>query len=620
MAIIKCPECGNDISDKAATCPHCGVDVQEELIRIDYKQNIELNSESNNFNNTTTSDTDEENDEKNSRLINIENLLSAKIVLICFSLIVCFIIVSTVIEKHNQRYIDYTYQYSEASSDTGLREDKSTEKTDNISASEERLDDSLNNSESEFDPVSYQEDNNLSRSRGQLYNVGESAIVGPLEFTLVNAYEAKKEDFDSYKKIPEGATYLVIEYKYKNISKEPISPPDPFTFQIPIYVSFEDYNGVTYGIDYDASNYLGSASDEKMVSSLNPGITTKSSKVYEIAIDTTLQKGNAIKVRFEGKDGDKIAYFTVDNVWNRNKQPSTSDYFDTSEWIFYDSNTRYLTDDEIYSLTYEEARMAINEIAARHGRIFNDSTISNYFMSKSWYSPTMTSEEYDNNTAFILNNYESVNTKRLLSKKNGEYLPSIDSLVTSNDFASLAGTYYYSYTMSAGIGKTTNSTINPITITQNQDNTYTLISDFYGTVILQKQSDGTYSGDKDFESYRLDYDGLEIEGGDSADYFTRNMTAQESLSNNYSEDQILGKYLGNDPDQCLDIYYNSNGSLYAATYLTSGGYEHSILAQPIIKIDDSRYQMSDSKQRLTLHENGLVDIDGVYYTKYEYNE
>lgn len=24
MAIIKCPECGNEVSDKARTCPHCG--------------------------------------------------------------------------------------------------------------------------------------------------------------------------------------------------------------------------------------------------------------------------------------------------------------------------------------------------------------------------------------------------------------------------------------------------------------------------------------------------------------------------------------------------------------------------------------------------------------------
>lgn len=27
MAIIKCPECGRQISDKAPTCPSCGVEI-----------------------------------------------------------------------------------------------------------------------------------------------------------------------------------------------------------------------------------------------------------------------------------------------------------------------------------------------------------------------------------------------------------------------------------------------------------------------------------------------------------------------------------------------------------------------------------------------------------------
>ena len=30
MALIKCPECGNTISDKATTCPHCGCPLTEE--------------------------------------------------------------------------------------------------------------------------------------------------------------------------------------------------------------------------------------------------------------------------------------------------------------------------------------------------------------------------------------------------------------------------------------------------------------------------------------------------------------------------------------------------------------------------------------------------------------
>lgn len=28
MALIKCPECGKEISDKAKTCPHCGVPIE----------------------------------------------------------------------------------------------------------------------------------------------------------------------------------------------------------------------------------------------------------------------------------------------------------------------------------------------------------------------------------------------------------------------------------------------------------------------------------------------------------------------------------------------------------------------------------------------------------------
>ena len=32
MALIKCPECGKPVSDKAATCPNCGIDVQKAFM------------------------------------------------------------------------------------------------------------------------------------------------------------------------------------------------------------------------------------------------------------------------------------------------------------------------------------------------------------------------------------------------------------------------------------------------------------------------------------------------------------------------------------------------------------------------------------------------------------
>ena len=33
MAIIKCPECGHQISDKAPVCPSCGVEIAGKVIK-----------------------------------------------------------------------------------------------------------------------------------------------------------------------------------------------------------------------------------------------------------------------------------------------------------------------------------------------------------------------------------------------------------------------------------------------------------------------------------------------------------------------------------------------------------------------------------------------------------
>ena len=41
MALIKCPECGKQISDKAEVCPHCGIEVQKVLLEIREKQRIQ---------------------------------------------------------------------------------------------------------------------------------------------------------------------------------------------------------------------------------------------------------------------------------------------------------------------------------------------------------------------------------------------------------------------------------------------------------------------------------------------------------------------------------------------------------------------------------------------------
>ena len=46
MAIIKCPECGHQVSDKAPTCPSCGVEIANHIIRCKYCGEVYLNDQS----------------------------------------------------------------------------------------------------------------------------------------------------------------------------------------------------------------------------------------------------------------------------------------------------------------------------------------------------------------------------------------------------------------------------------------------------------------------------------------------------------------------------------------------------------------------------------------------
>lgn len=60
---------------------------------------------------------------------------------------------------------------------------------------------------------------------------------------------------------------------------------------------------------------------------------------------------------------------------------------DISEYLLPDSNTRYLSEAEVAALDTDTLQKAINEIYARHGRVFATEENDVYFRSKSWYQP-----------------------------------------------------------------------------------------------------------------------------------------------------------------------------------------------------------------------------------------
>ncbi|MCD8332860.1 MAG: YARHG domain-containing protein [Clostridiales bacterium] len=76
------------------------------------------------------------------------------------------------------------------------------------------------------------------------------------------------------------------------------------------------------------------------------------------------------------------------------------------DYIFPNSNSSYLTESDLENLTAEELRIARNEIYARHGRIFSDESLNEYFNSTTWYTGTVSPDEFDDS---VLNEYEKAN-------------------------------------------------------------------------------------------------------------------------------------------------------------------------------------------------------------------
>ncbi len=79
-----------------------------------------------------------------------------------------------------------------------------------------------------------------------------------------------------------------------------------------------------------------------------------------------------------------------------------------SEYILPNSNSAYLTEADLAALTKEELRLARNEIYARHGRKFKDSGLNDYFMGKSWYTPLIEADRFNES---VFNDYEAANRK-----------------------------------------------------------------------------------------------------------------------------------------------------------------------------------------------------------------
>lgn len=85
-----------------------------------------------------------------------------------------------------------------------------------------------------------------------------------------------------------------------------------------------------------------------------------------------------------------------------------------TEFVFPDSDKRYLDENDVKGLSQTEIKAATYEICAREGMIFENEKLNQYYSSRSWYEPKYTQEEFWQKVYQVLNEYERANLMYLV--------------------------------------------------------------------------------------------------------------------------------------------------------------------------------------------------------------
>ena len=137
-----------------------------------------------------------------------------------------------------------------------------------------------------------------SKQEEKTYVIGEAIPTDKLEITVssVGEHDMVGGQYIN-EKASEGATLVVVDWKYKNVSEKPIN-----AFSQPS-IKLIDENGTEYNSDLGKSSTYAIEKDidSKILSDLNPGITVNDAKVFEISKES-FEKGEwKIQFKVSGK-------------------------------------------------------------------------------------------------------------------------------------------------------------------------------------------------------------------------------------------------------------------------------------------------------------------------------
>ena len=109
----------------------------------------------------------------------------------------------------------------------------------------------------------------------------------------------------------------------------------------------------------------------------------------------------------------KLEMWSNSNYIHDEKRTEYIYHFNEAQFLLPRSSSMYLTEGDLEGLSLGELRLARNEIYARHGLVFQDKELTNYFKAKGYYYPY---EKTVPDTA--LNQYEIANRNLIISVEN----------------------------------------------------------------------------------------------------------------------------------------------------------------------------------------------------------
>lgn len=136
----------------------------------------------------------------------------------------------------------------------------------------------------------------------------------------------------------------------------------------------------------------GDRSGNKTESTANSG-EALSGRQYNSLVSDTQNTDSFIVKDAEGYQ--ELYDYTIQESFTLDTDSTATLAVNAAEYILPDSDSRYLTRSDLKGFSKEECRLARNEIYARHGRKFDDASLTEYFSQFSWYHPTIEPDSFD---------------------------------------------------------------------------------------------------------------------------------------------------------------------------------------------------------------------------------